>query len=183
MLDPALARRIRLVGFDVDGVLTDGGVYIGQSRGHAVEYKRFHIQDGLGVKFLRQAGIVVVFVSGRRSEATALRARELKVDELYQESAAKYPAFEAILQRRGIGWDECAFVGDDLPDIPLLERVALPITVPGGVAEVRARARVVTKAEGGQGVAREVAELILRARGAWDDLVTDYLVERGYVAG
>lgn len=181
MIDVELARRIRLVGLDVDGVLTDGGVYIGQVGDHPVEMKRFHIQDGLGVKFLRQAGIVVVLVSGRRSDATELRARELKVDELFQDSAAKLPAFAAILERRGIAWDECAFVGDDLPDLPLLERVALAITVPGAVPEVRACARVVTKLGGGQGAVREVAELILRPRGVWDDLVTDYLVERGDV--
>jgi 3-deoxy-D-manno-octulosonate 8-phosphate phosphatase (KDO 8-P phosphatase) len=180
-IDAELARRIRLVGLDVDGVLTDGGVYIGQVGDHTVEMKRFHIQDGLGIKFLRQAGIVVVLVSGRRSDATELRARELKVDELFQDSAAKLPAFAAILERRGIGWDECAFVGDDLPDLPLLERVALAITVPAAVPEVRACAHVVTTLGGGQGAVREVAELILRPRGVWDDLVTSYLVERGDV--
>ena len=179
MLDAQLARRLKLIGFDVDGIFTDGGIYVGQVGDHPLELKRFHIQDGLGVKLLRQAGLAVVLVSGRRSDATDLRARELHVDEVVQDSAAKLPAFTAILERRGVSWEECAFVGDDLPDLPLLDRVALPITVPGAVPEVRARARMITQAGGGQGAVREVAEVILRARGAWDDLVTDYLVERG----
>jgi 3-deoxy-D-manno-octulosonate 8-phosphate phosphatase (KDO 8-P phosphatase) len=178
MLDAALARRLKLVGFDVDGVLTDGGIYIGRAADHAVELKRFDIQDGLGIKLLRQAGLVVVFVSARRSDATTMRAHELKVDEVVQDNK-KLPAFAALLARRGITWEECTFVGDDLPDLPLLERVALPITVPGAVPEVRACARVVTQAGGGHGAVREVAELILRARGVWDNLVTEYLAERG----
>jgi len=178
MIDAALANRIRLIGFDVDGVCTDGGVYIGQVGDHAAEFKRFDIQDGLGIKMLRQAGLAVVLVSARRSEATDLRGRELKVDEVVQDNK-KLPAFTALLARRGIAWDECAFMGDDLPDIPLLNRVALPLTVPGAVPEVRAIARVVTKAAAGHGAVREAAELILRARGVWDDLVTDYLAERG----
>jgi 3-deoxy-D-manno-octulosonate 8-phosphate phosphatase (KDO 8-P phosphatase) len=178
MLDAALARRLKLVGFDVDGVFTDGGVYIGQVGDHAVEFKRFDVQDGLGIKLLRDAGIIVALVSARRSDATELRARELKVDELVQDKH-KLPAFTAILERRGVAWDESAFVGDDLPDVPLLERVALPITVPAAVPEVRACARVITTAAGGHGAVREVAELILRARGVWDDVINEYLAERG----
>jgi len=178
MLDAAIARRLKLVGFDVDGVLTDGGVYIGRAGDHAVEFKRFDVQDGLGIKLLRDAGIIVVWVSARRSDATELRARELKVDELVQDKK-KLPAFAGILERHGVQWEESAFVGDDLPDLPLLERVALPITVPAAVPEIRACARVITTAGGGHGAVREVAELILRARGVWDDLITKYLEERG----
>jgi 3-deoxy-D-manno-octulosonate 8-phosphate phosphatase (KDO 8-P phosphatase) len=181
VLDATVARRLKLVGFDVDGVLTDGGVYIGRAGDHAVEFKRFDVQDGLGIKLLRDAGIIVVWVSARRSDATELRARELKVDELVQDKK-KLPAFAGILERRGVQWEESAFVGDDLPDLPLLERVALPITVPAAVPEIRACAQVITTAGGGHGAVREVAELILRARGVWDDLVTKYLAERGYAA-
>ncbi len=183
MLDAELARRLRLVGFDVDGVLTDGGVYLGRVGDHAVELKRFDIQDGLAVKLLRAAGITVVLVSGRVSEATTLRAREIGVDDVVQDDAAqKLPAFEAILARRGIGFDECAFAGDDLADLPLLTRVAFPIAVANAVAEVKAAARHVTTAPGGHGAAREIAETILKARGAWDGLVRQYLEERGDVA-
>lgn len=180
MLDATLARRLKLVGFDVDGVLTDGGIYIGQVGDHPVEFKRFHVNDGLAIKLLRDAGLVVVFVSARDSEATSVRARELKVDEVVHDKR-KLPAFEGILERRGIAWDESAFVGDDLPDLPVLRRVGLPIAVSNAVAEVKAAVRVVTAAAGGQAAVREIAELILKARGVWDNLVQRYLRERGDV--
>jgi 3-deoxy-D-manno-octulosonate 8-phosphate phosphatase (KDO 8-P phosphatase) len=182
MLDPAVARRLKLVGFDVDGVLTDNGIYVGMVGDHPVEFKRFHIQDGLGVRMLRSAGLAVVWLSGRESAATALRARELEVDEVIQDpTARKLPAFEALLERRGLGWEECAFAGDDLADLPLLKRVGLPIAVANGVAEVKAAARLVTTVPGGQGAVREVAELILQARGEWQGLLTQYFLERGDV--
>lgn len=180
MLDATLARRLKLVGFDVDGVLTDGGLYVGESATHQMELKRFHIQDGLGIKFLRQAGLVVVLASARRSEATAVRGRELKVDEVVQDNPKLAP-FATILARRAVGWDECAFVGDDLPDLPVLTRVALPIAVANAVPEVKTAAMLVTKRAGGDGAVREVAETILKARGVWNDLVQKYLQERGDV--
>ena len=180
VIDAALARRLKLVGLDVDGVLTDNGVYIGMVGDHPVEFKKFHIQDGIGVRMLRSAGLTVVWVSGRESAATALRARELGVDELIQDAnARKFPAFEGLLARRGLNWDECAFVGDDLADLPVLARVGLPIAVANGVAEVKAAAGVITTVPGGQGAVREVAELILKARGQWEGLVDKFFVERG----
>lgn len=183
MIDETLAQRLRLVGFDVDGVFTDGGVYLGAIGDRPVELKRFDIQDGLGVKFLRDAGLIVIMVSGRQSEATTLRAQEIGVDEVVQDDgAAKLPAFEAILARRGIQFDECAFVGDDLADLPVLTRVALPIAVANAVAEVRAVAEIVTQARGGHGAVREIAESIVRARGVWDTVVEHYLTERGDAA-
>ena len=180
MLKPAVARQLKLVGFDVDGVLTDGGLYVGESADQPVELKRFHIQDGLGIKFLRQAGLVVVLASARRSEATEVRGRELKVDEVVQDNPKLAP-FATMLARRGIQWTECAFVGDDLPDLPLLTRVVLPIAVANAVAEVKAAAALVTKRSGGAGAVREVAETILKARGVWNDLLQQYLQERGDV--
>jgi 3-deoxy-D-manno-octulosonate 8-phosphate phosphatase (KDO 8-P phosphatase) len=181
MIDASLASRLKLVGFDVDGVLTDNGVYIGMVADHPVEFKRFHIQDGLGVRMLRAAGLHVVWVSARRSDATDVRARELKVDEVVQDNK-KLPAFAALLERRGVTWDESAFVGDDLADLPLLTRVALPIAVANAVPEAKAAAHVVTTLAGGQGAVREVAELILKARGEWQGLLTKYFLERGDVA-
>ena len=183
MLDQVLARRLKLVGFDVDGVLTDNGIYVGMVGDHPVEFKRFHIQDGLGVRMLRAAELAVVWLSGRESAATALRARELAVDELIQDpTARKLPAFEALLARRGLAWEECAFVGDDLADLPLLTRVGLPIAVANAVPEAKAAARLVTTVAGGEGAVREVAELILKARGEWQALVAKYFRERGDVA-
>jgi 3-deoxy-D-manno-octulosonate 8-phosphate phosphatase (KDO 8-P phosphatase) len=180
VLKPAVARRLKLVGFDVDGVLTDGGLYVGESAEKPVELKRFHIQDGLGIKFLRQAGLVVVLASARRSEATEARGRELKVDDIVQDNPKLAP-FATILARRGIEWSECAFVGDDLPDLPVLTRVALPIAVANAVPEVKAAAALVTKRSGGDGAVREVAETILKARGVWTELLQQYLQERGDV--
>src|SRR5213596_2271606 len=182
MLDAAVARRLKLVGFDVDGVLTDNGIYVGMVGDHPVEFKRFHIQDGLVVRMLRTAGLLVVWLSGRESTATMLRARELAVDEAIQDpTARKLPVFEALLERRGLAWEECAFVGDDLADLPLLTRVGLPIAVANGVTEVKAAAAMVTRRSGGDGAVREVAETILKARGVWDDLLQQYLQERGDV--
>lgn len=180
MVDPVIARRIRLVGFDVDGVMTDGGVYIGRAGGADVELKRFDIQDNVGLKLLRATGIRVVIVSGRYSSATELRARELSVDEVVQDDAArKLPAFESLLVEHAVEMDEAAFVGDDLPDLPVLRRVALPVAVANAVAEVRAVAGHVTRAPGGHGAVREFCEDLLRARGEWDAAVAGYLSERG----
>jgi len=139
MIDPALARRIRLLGLDVDGVLTDNGIFIGPVDGQAVELKRFDVQDGLGHVLMRTAGLPVVWVSGRHSEATAIRARELRVEEVLQVPGPhKLEAFGELLARRGIGWEEAAFVGDDLADLRILRRVGLPIAVANAVAEVKA---------------------------------------------
>lgn len=180
-IDGVVAGRLRLVGLDVDGVLTDGGVYIGQASDGLVELKRFDIQDGVAVWLLREAGLAVALVSGRASPATELRARELKVDELIQDSGGgrKLPPFEAMLERRGLGWEECAFVGDDLADLPLLRRVGLPIAVANAVPEVQSAATYVTRARGGYGAVREAAEAIVRARGVWDELLETYLRTRG----
>jgi 3-deoxy-D-manno-octulosonate 8-phosphate phosphatase (KDO 8-P phosphatase) len=172
---PAQARRVRLLGLDVDGVLTDNGVYIGPVCGERVELKRFDIQDGLGLILFHTAGIPVGWVSGRSSEATALRAAELRVSELLQvPGPRKAAALEEVLVRRGIGWDEVAFVGDDLADLPILRRVGLPIAVANAVAEVKQVAAYVTQAEGGHGAVREVVEALLHARGEWADILERY---------
>jgi 3-deoxy-D-manno-octulosonate 8-phosphate phosphatase (KDO 8-P phosphatase) len=178
MIDTALAGRIRLLGLDVDGVLTDNGIFLGPVDGRPVELKRFDIQDGLGHVLLRSAGLPVVWVSGRHSEATALRARELAIDELLQvPGPRKLEAVGELLQRRGIGWDEVAFVGDDLADLQVLRRVGLPIAVANAVAEVKAVASFVTRAPGGHGAVREVVEALLRARGVWPEMLERYFSE------
>ena len=183
MIDPVVARRIRLLGLDVDGVLTDNGVFLGQVDGEAVELKRFDIQDGLGLVLLRGAELPVIWLSGRHSAATATRARELKVEELLQVAGPeKYPAFAALLERRGIAWEEAAFVGDDLADLQVLRRVGLPIAVANAVAEVKAVASYVTRASGGHGAVREVAEALLKARGMWPDILQRYFTERAHGA-
>jgi 3-deoxy-D-manno-octulosonate 8-phosphate phosphatase (KDO 8-P phosphatase) len=177
-IDNVVASKVRLLGLDVDGVLTDNGVYIGPIAGDRVELKRFDIQDGLGLILLKTAGMPVVWVSGRASEATALRAAELRVEELLQvPGPRKAAAFEQALQRHGVGWDEVAFVGDDLADLPILRRVGLPIAVSNAVAEVKQVAAYVTRASGGHGAVREVIEALLRARGEWPGILERYFAE------
>jgi len=175
-----LALRIRIVGLDVDGVMTDGGVYIGKVGDAPAELKRFDIIDNVGVLLLRSAGITVVVVSGRQSPATDLRAQELEVDELVQDDRAmKLAAFEGMLERRQLAWDEAAFLGDDLPDVPLLRRVGLPVCVANARPEARELAQYVTHARGGCGAVREFAEALLKARHEWDRALEVYFADRG----
>jgi 3-deoxy-D-manno-octulosonate 8-phosphate phosphatase (KDO 8-P phosphatase) len=179
-LDPALAKRIRLVAFDVDGVMTDAGVFIGVAGTDRIEMKKFSTQDSVGIKLLMATGIEVVIVSGRVSEATAIRARELGIKEVIQvPEARKIPPFKALLERLGVEFNEVAFVGDDIPDVPVMRLVALPVGVGNAVAEVRELAQFSTQRSGGDGAVREFAEVLLKARGEWDDAVYQYLVERG----
>jgi 3-deoxy-D-manno-octulosonate 8-phosphate phosphatase (KDO 8-P phosphatase) len=179
-IDPQVAGRIRVVVLDVDGVLTDGGIYVGARPGReAIELKRFDVQDGLGIKMLRWAGIEVTIVSGRVSEATAWRARELEVDECHQDPGAnKLPVVQKLLDDRGLGWEEAAMVGDDLADLPVLERVALPVAVSNAVPEAHAVSRWTTLSPGGRGAVREFARELLTARGEWDRLVREYFDTR-----
>jgi 3-deoxy-D-manno-octulosonate 8-phosphate phosphatase (KDO 8-P phosphatase) len=178
-LDPAAAHAVRLVGIDVDGVLTDGGIYLGAVDGTPLEFKRYDIQDGLGIHFLRKAGIRVAILTGRVSDSVRLRAAELEVDDLAQDASAfKLPAFRRILARHEIGPEEAAFVGDDFPDMALLRIVGLPVAVGNAVAEVRNVCRLHLTRQGGRGAVREFAEILLRARGDWDALWEAYVAER-----
>jgi 3-deoxy-D-manno-octulosonate 8-phosphate phosphatase (KDO 8-P phosphatase) len=178
MLDATSARRVRLLGLDVDGVLTDNGIFVGPVGGQPVELKRFDIQDGLGLTLLRIAEIPVVWLSGRTSEATTLRARELRVDELLQVAGpTKLEAFSGVLEARGIAWEDAAYVGDDLADLTVMRRVGLPIAVANAVSEIKAVAAHVTRAAGGHGAVREVVETLLRARGEWSGILERYFTE------
>lgn len=179
-IDAALARRIRLVVLDVDGVMTDGGIYLGATeRGEPVEMKRFDIQDGLGIRLLREAGIEVAIVTGRESHAVRIRAEELEVEEVHQDrTAAKLSTVSALLERRGVRWEETAFVGDDLPDLPILRRCGLPAVVGNATADARATAVWAAAREGGRGAVREFAEALLTARGEWAERVERYVADR-----
>ena len=159
-----LAANIELVSFDVDGVLTDGRiVYTDDGR----EIKAFHVQDGASIKLLMASGIRIALLTGRSSPAVERRAAELGIGHLYQGLNDKVPALEAVTRDLSLSPSQVAHVGDDLPDLPLFEHVGLAISVPNGHPEVRRRADYVTTLRGGEGVAREVAELLLRARGRW----------------
>ena len=179
MIDAALARRIRLVVLDVDGVLTDGGIYLGAVNGSPLEFKRYDIQDGLGLRLLRDAGIRLAIVTGRVSESVRLRAAELEVDDVMQDPhARKLPALLALLERRRLEPGEVAFVGDDFPDMGPLRVVGLPVAVANAVPEIAAACTVQLSRRGGHGAVREFAELLLRARGEWAELTERYVAER-----
>ncbi|MDE3066112.1 MAG: HAD hydrolase family protein [Verrucomicrobiota bacterium] len=168
----ARLARVKLFLCDVDGVLTDGTIFIGGAR----EFKRFNVHDGLGLVLLRRAGIKTGWVSSRPSAATALRARELKIHFLVQQkdSSSKAAAIEKILGRETIEWQEVCFVGDDVVDVGPLKRAGVAVAVANAVAEAKAAAHWVTRAAGGHGAVREVAELILKAQGKWRALIAHH---------
>lgn len=178
-IDPVLAGRIRLVCFDVDGVLTDGGLYLGATTGDApaaFELKRYNVQDGLGISLLRSCGLELAIITGRVSESVAQRARELRIDHCIQDPhARKLPALQTLCAARGLTLDEVAFVGDDLPDLPVLRAVGLPVAVGNAVPEVQRVARLRLARQGGHGAVREFTEALLDARGEWIDAVERYV--------
>jgi 3-deoxy-D-manno-octulosonate 8-phosphate phosphatase (KDO 8-P phosphatase) len=178
-IEPAKAARVRLLALDVDGVLTDNGIWIGPVAGERVELKRFDIQDGLGIRLLHTACIPVLWLSGRHSEATTMRARELRVDEVLQvPGPGKLDALREVLARRQLDWPDVAFVGDDLADLQVMRRVGLAIAVANAVPEIRAVADHVTSAAGGHGAVREIVDALLKARGVWPEMLERYFTER-----
>ena len=183
VIAPEVARRIKFVGLDVDGVLTDGGIYLGTAASgdaeQRFEFKRYDIQDGLGIHFLRQAGIKVGIVTGRVSESVRLRARELGVDDVSQDATAqKVGPFLEMIARHSIDKADAAFLADDFPDLPVLQVVGLPVAVGNAVPEVRALAKLRLTRNGGFGAVREFAELLLKARGEWKSVSEAYVAER-----
>lgn len=168
----ARLKAVKLFLCDVDGVLTDGSIFIGGER----EVKRFNIRDGLGLVLARRAGLKVGWVSARPSLATKLRAEELKIDFLVQQGdqTGKTAAIEQLLAREKFSWRETCFVGDDIIDLGPLTRAGLAVAVGDGVAEAKAAAHYVAKQPGGRGAVREVVELILQAQGKWELFVTKY---------
>lgn len=178
-LDAALAARVKLVLLDVDGVLTDGGVYLGSTAdGQQVEMKRFEITDQLGIKMLVWAGIKVALISGRESAATRLRAQELDIESLQTSGGFKMANVRSLMKKHGVQWEQIAFVSDDLADVPVLRRVGLPVAVANAVPEVMALVRWRTQASGGRGAVREFAEALLKARGEWNGMVDRYIADR-----
>jgi 3-deoxy-D-manno-octulosonate 8-phosphate phosphatase (KDO 8-P phosphatase) len=158
-------RRIALFGMDVDGVLSDGGVYYGDS---GMEIKRFNVRDGMGITMVRNAGIVPFIITARRSAATARRARELKIDEVHQGVRDKLGCLKMIAARHRVSPAEMSFIGDDLSDLAILEAVGLPIAVGDAVDEVKQAAKFVTSRNGGDGAVREACEYVLKLNGRGD---------------
>ena len=179
MISPAAAARITVIGLDVDGVLTDGGLILGDVDGSPVEFKRYDVQDGVGIVLLRRAGLKVVIVTGRESESVRLRALELNVDGLSQDRRGpKLPNLVKLLAELGETLEATAFLGDDLPDVAILRHVGMPVCVGNATPEARAASKVQLTRHGGRGAVREFAEAFLRARGVWEQVVEHYIADR-----
>lgn len=158
------AARIRALVLDVDGVLTDGRVIF---LPHGEEGRTFHVRDGLGIQLMRAGQVPVAFLSGRESEVVRRRAAELGVEHVHLGIQDKVAAYESLLSTLELRDQDVAYVGDDLPDLPLVERCGLGFAVADAAGELRAAAHVVLRAGGGQGAVREACERILKAKGAW----------------
>ena len=166
------AAAIRLVIFDVDGVLTDGGLFIGDD---GQEYKQFHSKDGHGMVMLQHSGVQIAIITGRTSEVVKIRMASLGIAHVYQGKREKLPAFEDLLQQTGFDASQIAYVGDDVVDLPVMTRVGLAIAVQDAHHLAKQHAHWVTPSGGGRGAAREVCELIMDAQGTLEAALQHYL--------
>lgn len=175
MHDDAVSRagHVRLMIFDVDGILTDGSLHYGPE---GEEIKTFNVLDGHGIKLLQQSGVPAAIISARKSTIVARRASDLGIQHLYQGVHDKRTAFEQLLAQTGISAEACGFVGDDVIDLPILLRVGFAASVPNAHQEVRSRVHYITQAPGGRGAARELCDFILRAQGNYEAALAPYLV-------
>lgn len=161
-------KRIRLVILDVDGVLSDGAICIG-NEGEC--FKRFHVRDGLGIKMLQKAGIPIAIITGRSSKIVEERARELGIELLFQNERFKVPAYERLLEKLGLRDDEVAYMGDDVPDLALLKRAGFACCPADADHMVVPFVDFQAPFNGGRGAVRAMAEKILRAQGVWEELI------------
>lgn len=172
---PALrkrAARVKLLLMDVDGTMTDGGVILlSQADGSALEIKQFDAHDGQGLTLAHTAGVRTGCITGRESAALLRRAHEMKMDFIYMKQPLKMPAYLDILAKAGVSDEETAYVGDDLPDIPLMRRVGLAVAVGDAVEDVKRVAHYTTQALAGRGAVREAVELILKSKGIWKEMI------------
>ena len=166
------ARKLKLLILDVDGVLTDGKLFFDDQ---GKEYKSFHARDGHGIKLLRQTGVEVAVISGRKSQSVELRMKSLGIEHVYQGREDKIGAFEEIVRKMGITNDQVAHVGDDLLDLPIMIRVGLAIAVNDANFAVKERADWCTRTQGGHGAVREVCDLIMQAQGTFAAVLDTYL--------
>lgn len=168
----ARAARVKLMIFDVDGILTDGSLHFGPD-GEVI--KTFNVLDGHGIKLLQQSGVAAAIISARQSAIVLRRAADLGISHVHQGVHDKRAAFKQLLTATAISATNCGFIGDDVIDLPILSRVGFAASVPNGHPEVRSRVHYVTQAAGGQGAAREICDLILRAQGTYEAALAPYL--------
>lgn len=170
-----IAANIRMLLMDVDGVLTDGKVFgVPDAAGNIVETKGFDTQDGIALQWLSWKGFITGLISGRVSPATEARAKQCGMTYIYQGHIEKIPIIEEILERSGMKASQVAYIGDDLTDVVVMNRVGLSIAPANARPEVKQRVQRVTESPGGQGAVREVCELLLKAQGYWDELLQKY---------
>jgi 3-deoxy-D-manno-octulosonate 8-phosphate phosphatase (KDO 8-P phosphatase) len=167
------AKQVQVLLMDVDGTLARGVWLLSQADGSAVELKGFDPHDGQGLLLARAAGIRTGFITGRESPALLRRAREMQMEFIYQKQSKKLPAYEDILKKAGVAECAMAYIGDDLPDIPVMRRVGLAAAVADAAPEVKRAAHFVTKSRGGEGAVREVVELILKSKDLWERLIEE----------
>ena len=167
------AARIKLMIFDVDGVLTDGSLHYGAD-GEAL--KTFNVHDGLGIKLLQESGVQTAIISARKSPQVTRRAADLGIEFLHQGGHDKLTPFNSLLAQTGLTAEQVGFIGDDVVDLPILARVGLAVSVPNGRPDVISRAHHVTQAAGGCGAVREVCELLLKAQGNYEKIMAQFLV-------
>lgn len=168
-----LAATIKGIIFDVDGVLTDGGLYRSDD---GQEFKRFHSADGLGIRMLGDAGILIAVITGRESNVVRHRCKELQIKHLIQGAKNKLPAFESLCSETGLAAKEFAYMGDDIIDFPVMNRVGLALTVPEANAEIAGIAHWTSNKSGGNGAAREACELILKSQNLYKSAIARYMV-------
>lgn len=168
------AKNIRLLILDVDGILTDGIIYYGSD---GMQRKGFHIHDGLGIKLLQRAGIKVAVISGKKSAGVEQRLAELNIEHAYLGNDDKLPLYEELKQKLDLLDDQIAYMGDDLPDLPMLRRVAFALTVPLAPAIIKQYCHYVTTTHGGAGAVREACEFILHAQNKYESVVKSYLID------
>jgi len=166
------AAQIKVLLMDVDGTMTDGGVtLLSQTDGSALEIKTFDAHDGQGLTLAHTAGLRTGCITGRESAALLRRAHEMKMEFIYMRQPLKMPAYEEILEKAGVSDSAVAYIGDDLPDIPLMRRAGLAVAVGNAVPEVKDAAHYTTKALAGHGAVRETVELILKCKGIWEAMI------------
>lgn len=174
-ISPALKKRaakIQVLLMDVDGTMTDGGVtLLSQPDGTALEIKTFDAHDGQGLTLAHTAGVRTGCITGRESAALLRRANEMKMEFIYMKQPMKIPAYEEILKKAGVAEEQVAYVGDDLPDLPVMRRVGLAVAVGDAVPEVKKAAHFTTASVAGRGAIRDAVELILKSKGIWEAMI------------
>lgn len=172
------AKQIKLIVFDVDGVLTEGHIIFGQD-GEAL--KAFHCQDGMGISLAHKAGLKTAIITGRESQIVHRRATELKIGDIHQGAVDKVTALHSLMEKHSLTLEQIAYVGDDINDLPVMVQVGLPCAVANAVAEVKAVARYISARQGGNGAVRDIIEFILKTQNAWERIIAEYMQTERFI--